>query len=157
MRFLAAMITAAVLSAGASAAHAGVYGDDLSRCLVSSTTAGDKTTLTRWIFLMLSRHPSVRAYANVADDQRAAADKEAAALYLRLLTADCRKETVAALKYEGGSALEASFNILGQAAVRELISDPAVLEGFKTLATNINTDSLASVFKDAGVAVQKVQ
>jgi len=45
---------------------------------------------------------------------------------MSLLTESCKKKTQDALKFEGGSAIETSFNLLGQVAGRELFSDPRV-------------------------------
>lgn len=40
-------------------AHAGLYADDLSRCLVDKTTTEDKNTLVRWVISTTTLHPAV--------------------------------------------------------------------------------------------------
>jgi len=52
--------------------------------------------------------------------------KQTGLLFERLLTIDCRKELVEALKNEGRSALYSSNAALGRAASAELLHDPAV-------------------------------
>lgn len=53
-RFLAAM---ALLCT--TPAMAGIYTDDLSRCLVDKTSTEDKSVLVQWIFVAMAQHPSV--------------------------------------------------------------------------------------------------
>ena len=43
----------------------------------------------------MALHPSIKAYANISDDQRAQFDKQTASIVTRLLTQTCHKETVA--------------------------------------------------------------
>ena len=47
------------LSCG-SAARAGVYADDLGKCLVNSTTKNDRQDLIRWLFVAAMDPPMVR-------------------------------------------------------------------------------------------------
>jgi hypothetical protein len=134
-------------------ARAGVYTDDLSKCLVKSTNTNDRVVLVRWMFAMLSLHPAVRSFVSVPDAQRDTATKTAAELFARLLTADCRKETVNALKYEGVAAIGASFQVLGQVASRDLMTDANVAKGMKQLGTELDgNQKLKDLLKDAGVA-----
>jgi hypothetical protein len=133
-------------------AQAGVYTDDLSKCLVKSTNTNDRVVLVQWMFATLTLHPAVRSFVSVPDQQRDTATKAAAALFARLLTADCRKETVNALKYEGVSAIGSSFQVLGQVASRDLMTDPNVSKGMKQLGTDLDSDQrLKDLLKDAGI------
>jgi hypothetical protein len=148
--FVMALMLAGLCSVGA---QAGVYTDDLSKCLVKSTNTNDRVVLVQWMFAMLTLHPAVRSFVSVPDAQRDTATKTAAALFGRLLTADCRKESVNALKYEGVSAIGASFQVLGQVASRDLMTDPNVAKGMKQLGTDLDSDQkLKDLLKDAGVA-----
>ena len=147
---LMALTLLALCSVGAKA---GVYTDDLSKCLVKSTSTNDRVQLVRWMFAMLSLHPAVKSFVSVPDQQRDAATKAAAGLFTRLLTADCRKEAVNALKYEGAAAIGASFQVLGQVASRDLMTDPNVSKGMQQLGADIDSDQkLKDLLKDAGVA-----
>lgn len=80
---------------------AGIHTDDLSRCLVKSSTAQDQTTLMRWLFAAFSASPSVSSMSSVTTDQRKALNAESAALMQRLILKDCRAEAMQAAKYEG--------------------------------------------------------
>ena len=58
MRILKLVLTVAALAcAAAPPAGAGVFSDDLSKCLVASTTTRDQTDLVRWIFATAALHP----------------------------------------------------------------------------------------------------
>jgi len=107
-------------------ASAGPYTDDLGKCLVNSTTKEDRNTLVRWMFSAASAHPAVSNLINVSPEQIDQENRVTARLFMSLLTESCKKKTQDALKFEGGSAIETSFNLLGQVAGRELFSDPRV-------------------------------
>lgn len=151
MRRPAAIVALALsLCAPAPFAHAGVYSDDLSRCLVKSTTSQDQIAFMVWMFSAISRHPSVKAYTNLTDAQRDQASKQAAELMQRLMTVDCRPETVAAMKHEGESALTSAFEVFGGAAMRGLTTDPEVAKGMEALGRHIDASKFEALAKDAG-------
>lgn len=129
-----------------SVSNAGPFSDDLSKCLVESTTAADKSALVKWIFAMASLHPEVKATSSLTDEQRTALSKGTAALFTDLVTKRCKEKTLAALKHEGPSTLEASFNLLGQAAMVELIANPEVAKGLAELANYFDEDQFEAAF-----------
>ena len=131
MASLIVRLAAACCVAGfTSMAHAGIYADDMSRCLVSHTSAKDKTDLVRWIFGVSALHPDLKDVASVSEPQREAMNRNIAKLLERLLTVSCRKQTEEAIRYEGGAAMQTSFQVLGQVAMQELMSNPVVSNGF---------------------------
>lgn len=71
------LFMAVVLLGVTQIASAGPTVDQLSDCLVKSTTATDKTAVLQWT-LALSVHPDLKAYSNVTDEQRAQLDKKLA-------------------------------------------------------------------------------
>src|SRR5512141_1959316 len=113
-------VAAAVCALGlgtAGAAQAGIYTDDLSKCLVKATTDTDRAALMEWLFSAISAHPSVKSMVSVTPAQREATNRKAAGLLQRLLTEDCRSQTVDAVKYESMGAIQQSFGVLGQVAM----------------------------------------
>lgn len=124
-------------------AYAGPYGDTLGKCLVSSTSTADRTMLIRWLFVALSLHPDVQSLSAITVQQREQINKETARIMERLLTESCVKETREAMKYEGADTIEKAFSLLGEAAMRELISDPKVAAGVEDLTKNLNAEKLA--------------
>lgn len=132
----------ALLALAPAAARAGVYSDDMARCLVGSTTSKDKTDLVRWIFSNAALHPEVGTISSISDPKREEINRTAAALLERLLTESCRKQTQEALKYEGAMAMQTSFQVLGQVAMQELMSNPAVGQGFNAIGRYLNESKL---------------
>lgn len=148
------LITCAALLGALAApgmASAGVYADDMSKCLVRSTTDADQAQLVGWLFAAISSHPTVKPMTNLTDAQRDAAVQKAGALMQRLMLVDCRKETVDALKYEGTGSIGQAFGVLGQAAMRGLMSDPKVAEGMAGLGKSIDEKKFEEMLKEAGI------
>lgn len=127
-------------------AWAGLYTDDLSRCLVSSTTPKDKVNLVKWMFTAASRHPAVSSIASVSDKQLDDMNKEVAELFVSLLTETCKEQAQKAVRYEGQIAIQGGFQVLGQVAAAELFSSPEVSAGMDGLAKHIDNQKLQEVF-----------
>ena len=127
-------------------AVAGPFTDDLSKCLVSKTTPDDKIVLVRWIFATMALNPSVGEMASVSEVKRVDVTKQAAALFETLLTDRCLPEAQKASKYEGSTAFEASFRVLGEIAAAGLFSDPKVREASSQIAKYLDGKKLESAF-----------
>ncbi len=147
-----ALLTAVLGAALAtSPANASLYSDDLSRCLLKSTSEDDKATFVRWIFAAMASSPHVAGLSTASRDERARLHREAADLTQRLMLSDCRNETVAALKYDGIGTIEASFGLLGQTAMRDLMMDPAVVTEMEAFASFFDQEKWAELTRDAGI------
>ncbi len=125
--------------------HAGLYADDMGRCLVSATSTKDKTDLVRWIFAVAALHPEVANIAAANASQRVELNRQAGKLFQRLLTEDCRKQTQEALKYEGAIAMQLSFQVLGQVAMQELMNHNAVRNGFSELSKYMDESKIKAI------------
>ncbi len=132
-----------------SSATAGIYTDDLSRCLVESSTASDKIALVKWMFAVLSLHPAVKSMASIPAEELENANKETAGVFVKLLAETCKDQTIKAVKYEGGAAIQASFNVLGQVAAKELLSHSDVASGMSGLVKYIDEEKLKKALGDA--------
>jgi hypothetical protein len=108
------------------AASAGVYTDQLSKCLVDSTTTEDRTMLVKWLFTAASVHPAISSLSTVNAEDRDAANQVIADLFVKLLTESCRDMAKTALKFEGAVTIQQSFQVLGQVAGMELFANPQV-------------------------------
>ena len=126
-------------------ANAGPYGDDLSKCLVSSTSSADKSLLMKWIFSAISLSQDVSAFTNIPKTTRDQIDKDTGALYTRLLTESCKQQTHDAFKYEGSAAIGHAFELLGQIASQGIFSDPAVQAGMTGLTNNFDQAKLKAI------------
>jgi hypothetical protein len=129
--------------------HAGPYGDDLTKCLVESTTIADKGTLVNWVFSMASLHPEVKGASSLTTEQRTAISKRTADLFTDLITERCKKAAIAAVKYEGPKTFETSFGALGQAAMFELFSNPDVAKGLAELGSYFDEAKFKAAFEEA--------
>ncbi|MEX0965490.1 MAG: hypothetical protein WDZ52_15800 [Pseudohongiellaceae bacterium] len=123
-------------------ALAAEFTDNLSDCLVASTTEEDKLSLVKWMFTAMALHPAVEEIAEVSLSAREQANREMAELMVQLLSVRCFSETQSALRNEGALALQASFAALGQVAATNLFSDPNVAAGLASLETYISAEDL---------------
>lgn len=140
-----ALVAIALLSA--TPAMAGIYTDDLSRCLVEKTTTEDKTTLVLWIFVAMAQHPSVSSLTKITPADVDRHNKAAGELLMRLLTESCVETSKKAVKYEGGAALQTSFSVLGEAAAGEIFANPDVLKIMGGLEQYLDKEKLEALSK----------
>ena len=140
---LAALVLS--LAAVATPAQAGVYTDDLSRCLVSRSTDADKQILVRWIFSAIALHKDLAPYVDIPADERDRINRDAGALFTRLLAETCVAETRAAVSFEGQETISAAFAVLGQVAGKGLFASPEVNGGMDDLMQHIDQDKLKAV------------
>lgn len=126
---------------------AGIYTDDLSRCLVSKSTEGDKILLAKWIFSMVALHPGVESMSRISEEDRAAINKGVAGIFEKLLTDACVVETRAAIKFEGEESLKNSFKVLGEIAMTSLLADKKVQAGSGDFAKYLDEQKLKSAFE----------
>jgi len=147
MKAVLAVCTAISLSLATAPTQAGVYGDDLSKCLVSSTTDADKALLMKWIFSAIALNKEVSPYVNMPTDVRDKINVDAAGLYMRLLTDSCKSQAHQAFKYEGQAAIGSAFQLLGQVASQGIFGDPAVAAGMTDLTKHFDEKKLNQVLE----------
>jgi hypothetical protein len=147
MKTILAACTAIALLFGSTPVSAGPYGDDLSKCLVSSTTESDKTLLVKWIFSAIALNKEVSPFVDMPQDVRTKLNEDTAGLYMRLLTDSCRVQTHDAFKYEGQAAIGTAFQLLGQVASQGIFSDPAVSAGMSDLMKYFDEKKLNAVLE----------
>jgi len=141
------MALAIAMIAGLSPAWAGVYTDDLSRCLVEKSSAEDKGTLVQWMFVAMSQNPAVAGLAKVTADDIEKHNKAVGELFMRLITETCADAAKKAVQYEGAVAFQASFQVLGQVAARDLLSNPAVAKVMSGLEKYMDGKKLEAALK----------
>ena len=146
-------LLAAGMAAGAPAT-ASTFSDNLSKCLVDQSTEGDKTALVQWVFSAISAGPAVKSMSNVTAAQRLEFNRTAARLFVRLITVDCRAQTLEAIKFDGPSVIESSFGTLGQVAMRGLMADPKVMVELEQLGEFMDAPALAKLGEEAGIRVK---
>jgi hypothetical protein len=128
--------------------EAGVYADDMARCLVERTTQDDRLALVRWMFSAAAAHPAVESIARVTPEQLDASNKAVAELFVKLMTETCREQTTKALRYEGPSTMQLSFQVLGQVAGNELFSSPEVAKAMSGLEKYADNSKIQALTQD---------
>ena len=121
---------------------AGVYGDSLGKCLVSTSTDQDKQQLVEWMFSAISLNPSVSSYVDLPAEKREEIDRRMAALFEKLVGETCRKEASDALKYEGANAFGAAFQLFGRVAGEQIFAAPEVSKGAEAFYKYLDSDGL---------------
>lgn len=144
-RLIANFLLVCSWSLWCTCASAGPYVDDMAKCLVKDTGAADRTALTNWIFAAMALHPDVEVMATIDDERRADINQVAGALFQRLLVESCREETRLAIKYEGQSAIQSAFGLLGQIAMQDLFANPKVAAGLGELEKNMDREKIAEL------------
>jgi hypothetical protein len=150
------IVAAAAATLQAATASAGVFSDDLAKCLVAKAAPADRAALLQWMFTAMSANPAVTGLSNVTPAQRAEHTKAAGLLFQRLMLDDCHKETVVAVKNEGVEAVRQSFGVLGQVAMRDLMNDPAVQKDMAGLGSSLDKARWAELAKEIGVSPESI-
>ena len=132
----------AVLTLVATAAHAGPFTDEMSKCLVRSTSEADKTLLIKWIFAAMATHPDVKSLSGVTPEMGEQLNKETGKLVMRLLTQSCKTETRQAVDFEGEDTFKASFGVLGQVAMQGLMANGEVSKYFSGFEKHLDAKEL---------------
>ena len=121
---------------------AGPFGDEMARCLVSSTSNRDRNKLIKWIFRVYGDHPEVSYMVDLSDREKNIIDKDVADIFTRLLSKDCIDESKKAKKYEGDNALVTAFEVLGAVAANGISKDSNVERSINKFAELIDIEKL---------------
>ena len=121
---------------------AGPFGDEMAKCLVTSTNKRDKIKLIKWIFRVYGDHPEVSYMVDLSDREKEVIDKDVANIFTRLLSEDCIDETKKALDYEGDNVMFNAFQILGQTAAQGFNNNPDVMKSINKFVELIDYEKL---------------
>lgn len=127
-------------------ANAGQSVDQLSQCLVTATTAADKTTVLQWTFTALASHPDLKGFAQVTEAQRTQLDQKFAQVAQRIIVEQCSSEARAVIQTEGLQAVGDSFQQLGRITGEEIIKNPEVSQQLKGVISYVDLNKLVSTF-----------
>ena len=121
---------------------AGPFGDEMAKCLVTSTNKRDKIKLIKWIFRVYGDHPEVTYLLDLSDREKMVIDKDVANIFTRLLSEDCIDETKEALDYEGENVMFNAFRILGNVAAQGIVDNPEVKKSINKFVELIDYEKL---------------
>jgi hypothetical protein len=153
MRKLVLHAAALLFLTAPASAWAGPYTDALSQCVVSSTSEADRQGFMRWMFAALSTNPALKDMANVKPEKVKELTKSAAELMERLIFTSCRPQVVAALKNEGGGALDAAFQALGNVAASDLLTNSETVKTLGEMQQFTDPAKFDQLAKEAGLPV----
>ena len=144
-KLLTFLISATLLSV-TQVTLAGPTVNQLSDCLMKSTTATDKTTVLQWTFVALGNHPDLKAFSNVTASQKEALDKNLATVLQRILVEQCSAQTKAVIAAEGVQAVGDSFQELGRITGEEILENPEVKSQLKGVLRYVDLNKLVVTF-----------
>ena len=128
---------------------AGPFTDNLTRCILVSTSDDDYTKLVNWIFRVVAEHPDIKS--DVGDvyskNQKIMADVNLAEVFTKLLTRECRTESIQAFKYEQDIALFESFKMLGEISMQKMMEDPAVSKSVEEFTKYMDEKAIEELFE----------
>jgi hypothetical protein len=131
---LARIVVAFSLALLQPLAAASPLSDAAGRCLGDNTTGKERKELARWVFIAMAAHPEIKSLSNASAEVGIEASKATARLFTRLIAENCPAEISALVKAEGPQSLRYAFEILGQIAMQELMTNKEVsasLTGFE--------------------------
>ena len=143
---LRAVFLATTLLGATQVAIAGPTVDQLSDCLMKSTTATDKTTVLQWTFVALGNHPDLKAFSNVTATQKEALDKNLATVLQRILVEQCSAQTKAVIQADGIQAVGESFQQLGQITGEEIVKNTEVKQQLNGLLRYVDLNKMVTTF-----------
>ena len=143
---LRTFLISATLLGATQVAIAGPTVDQLSDCLMKSTTATDKTTVLQWTFVALGNHPDLKAFSNVTATQKEALDKNLATVLQRILVEQCSTQTKAVIQAEGLQAVGDSFQELGRTTGEAIVKNPEVNQQLKGVLRYVDLNKLVVTF-----------
>lgn len=148
MKPIRPILLATVLSIGLHAlpAAAGPQAEALGQCFVNSTTAEEKTTISRWLFIVLAQQAEVRDLANVSAASQQETDRAMARLVERMVTDACRSEAQQMLSQEGPRGLKQSVEVFAQASARKTFSEPAVASAVNGFTRHLDMARIIQTF-----------
>ncbi len=136
----------ATLLGASQIALAGPTVDQLSDCLMKSTTATDKTVVLQWTFVALGNHPDLKAFSNVTATQKEALDKNLATVLQRILVEQCSAQTKAVIQTEGLQAVGDSFQELGSITGEEILKTPEIKQQLNGVLKYVDLNKLVTTF-----------
>ena len=127
---------------------AGPFTDDFAKCLVTKTTAQEKTDLVKWIYVTISFHPQLSQMSNLTAEDVEMANIRVADYMTNVFAYKCNDELNQAIKYEGEESIFYAFELLGELAMGELMQDQGVTAASELFIQYVDLSIFAELFSD---------
>lgn len=145
-QFGSSLLVVLALMGATQMASASATVDQLSDCLVKSTTDADKKVVLQWTFVALSAHPDLQSFSQITTEQRDGLDKNLAQVLQRILVDQCSAETKAVIQTDGLQAVGDSFQELGQETGEQILKTPEIKDQYKGLVRYLDLSKLVTTF-----------
>jgi hypothetical protein len=106
----------------------------------------ERKLLARWIFFGISSHSTIQQFSNIQDSDRTESDQFVGTLITRLLASDCPDQTKVAFE-SGFQAFEQAFRIIGEVAMMEIMTEPAVSQSLGAFENYMDDDAFNAIFQ----------
>ena len=106
--------------------HAGAYGDELTKCLLSKASDEDKESLMKWQFVLATKYPENRKFYSPPELLDEMTSVVAASIFYQLTDVECKKEKDLAEKVEGKPSVINSLVTLTNESWKILFKSQAV-------------------------------
>ncbi|WP_440053439.1 hypothetical protein ACSLBF_10950 [Pseudoalteromonas sp. T1lg65] len=125
-----------------SSATANTPTQQLGSCLVDSLNGKERKNLAKWIYFGMGAHPEIKDFMSASANTINESDKYVGKLITKILTEDCPKELVAAHQADP-LAIQKAFELVGQAAMQELMSNQETMQALSNYATYVDQEKLS--------------
>lgn len=125
--------------------YAGPYTDDLSNCIVESTTPDEQMEFVKWVFSTLALHSTThKTRPSVSQEQINAGNERTATLFMRVMTQSCKEKAKKAIQFESEFVLQTTLSLLEQVAGPEILATLDILALTSLVEKYIDVEKLRS-------------
>lgn len=117
-----------------------------SNCIADNSSGKDRKEMARWIFVSMGAHPEIKSIASISATAPEETSKTMGELVTRLLGENCPREAKLAIEVAGPNALEAGFKLLGELAMRELMTNKEVSISLGLYEKYLNKEKMIQAF-----------
>lgn len=138
------MLIASLSTAPLALANAQNHVANLGTCMIDNLNGKERKALAKWIFFAMAAHPEINTYSNASTKDLNDSDQNIGVLITRLLTVNCPEQ----LKSANDSdplALQKSFELVGQVAMQELMTNQQVMSALTGYSEYTDIDKINQV------------
>ena len=106
--------------------QAGLYADELGKCMINNASELDKNNLIQWMFISMSKHPLNAKRVDKNDLYEQLISVSVGKLISDLTMNKCRKETELTKNVEGASGIVFAVGMLTSYAAQSMYENPDV-------------------------------
>ena len=115
--------------------------EEFSVCIVDSLNGKERKVFARLVFFSMASHPEIEIFSKVKKSDLEKTSKSIGKIFTRLLTVDCPGELKAA-NASDPLALQKAFELVGQVAMQELMTNDVVSETMSGFAEHSDMQAI---------------